>query len=50
MQVLKCLMVSKICIIPLLPHQISLYPQSDGMVEHYIKAVDEHVWEVFALN
>jgi hypothetical protein len=43
MQVLQYLIVNKICTIP-------LRPQSDGMVEHYIKTVDEHMWKVFALH
>jgi transposase InsO family protein len=40
-EVLQHLGVSKMCTTP-------LHPQSDGMVEHYIKTIKEHMWKVVA--
>jgi transposase InsO family protein len=40
-EVLQCLGVSKKC-------TILTHPQSDGMVECYIKTVEEHLWKVVA--
>jgi transposase InsO family protein len=42
-EILRHLEVSK-------THTTPLHPQLDGMVQHYIKTVEEHLWKVVALH
>jgi transposase InsO family protein len=42
-EVLQCLRVNMLCTTP-------LHPQSDGMVERYIRTIQEHIRKVIALH